>query len=141
MASEPRPELPAESPESRQQHSHGRPVPGLRGIATIYRARRLRDTAFGGDADLFGEPSWDILLDLYAARLEGRDVTILSACVGSGRPPTTALRHLATLQSRGLVERYENPWDRRASFIRLTAKASVTLERWFVRSFPMSLHE
>src|ERR1700712_4343686 len=37
----------------------------------IYRFRRRRDAAFGADADLFGEPAWDILLDLLKADAHG----------------------------------------------------------------------
>ena len=66
-------------------------------VEGVYRARRLRDDAFGPIAGQFREPTWDILLDLYLAAAKGRPVSVSSACIGSGAPQTTAIRHLAEL--------------------------------------------
>jgi hypothetical protein len=41
--------------------------------------------------DLFADPGWDILLDLYAARQEGKQVSVSSLCIAAAVPPTTAL--------------------------------------------------
>src|SRR4051812_23053389 len=45
-------------------------------VRTILRARRLRDRFF--EAQLFADPAWDILLELYAAEL-GRYRTSVSS--------------------------------------------------------------
>ena len=37
----------------------------------IYEDRRSRPSIFGNE-ELFGEPAWDILLDLYIAHVEGK---------------------------------------------------------------------
>ena len=48
------------------------------GIAKrLYRDRRRRADVF--NADLFGEPAWDMLLDLYIAACEDRQVSTTSA--------------------------------------------------------------
>ena len=54
---------------------------------TLYAARRMRAKLFG-DADLFAEPAWDILLDLYTAHCEGKLLPVTSACIGAF--PTTS---------------------------------------------------
>ena len=45
---------------------------------------------------LFADPAWDIMLDLFAARIEGKDITVSSAGIAACVPPTTALRWSAT---------------------------------------------
>ena len=86
-----------------------------------YRDRRRRSTIFGDDT-LFGEPAWDILLDLFVAGERGNRVAVTSACIGSGVPSTTALRWLSVLETRGLIEREYDNQDARRSFVRLTAQ-------------------
>lgn len=97
---------------------------------THYRARRRRDVAFGQDGALFGDPAWDILLDLFAAWLDGKRVSISSACIAAAVPPTTGLRYLGMLEDRGLIERDPDPHDRRRSFVRVTPQAVDALNRW-----------
>ena len=62
----------------------------------IYRARRDRDVMFDGHGRLFGEPAWDILLDLYIAYHEKSAVSVSSVCIAAAVPATTGLRHLGS---------------------------------------------
>ncbi|WP_430635499.1 hypothetical protein [Sphingomonas hankookensis] len=84
------------------------------------RARRMRDQFLAGD--LFADPAWDMLLDLFAARLEGSSVSVSSLCIAAAVPPTTALRWITTLSDAGLLMRREDPNDRRRAFMVLTAR-------------------
>lgn len=93
-----------------------------------YAIRRRRDRHLPGD--LFGEPTWDILLDLYVATREGRPVPTTSACIGADVPPTTALRWLRILEARGLVEREEDGRDGRRTFVRLSAQGLAAMDDW-----------
>jgi DNA-binding MarR family transcriptional regulator len=93
----------------------------------LYRERRRRDALFG-DAELFGEPAWDILLDLYVATHDGRTIPVTSACIAASVPVTTALRWLGHLQSRDLIRRGPDPQDRRRTLVRLTDKGSALME-------------
>lgn len=96
----------------------------------LYKGRRARATLFGRSADLFGEPAWDILLDLFIARETDRQISISSACIAAGVPGTTALRWLSVLEQRGLVERLADPGDRRRFHLRLSDEAHVQMRQW-----------
>ncbi|QLC23613.1 winged helix DNA-binding protein [Parasphingopyxis algicola] len=98
-------------------------------IRAMIRMRRLRDRFF--DSELFADPAWDMLLDLMAARLEGRQVAVSSLCIAAAVPPTTALRWIRTMTDRGLFERRSDPRDGRRVFIDLADEAAEALERWF----------
>ncbi|MEO0032803.1 MAG: hypothetical protein RIS94_2561 [Pseudomonadota bacterium] len=112
---------------------NGEPVPdGPRGQMALalarefYVGRRRRGRFLS--ADLFGEPTWDILLDLYVASRENRRVPTTSACIGAHVPPTTALRWLRILESRGLVEREDDGRDGRRTFVRLTPRGLAAMD-------------
>ena len=81
--------------------------------------RRRRQFAFGANADLLGDPAWDMLLDLFVNRGR-RLVTVSSACLAARVPQTTALRWLKTIEGRGLVRRNAHPSDQRSSYVELT---------------------
>jgi hypothetical protein len=98
-----------------------------------YRDRRRRDAIFG-DADLFGEPAWDILLDLFIAAREGKRISITSACIGAAAPSTTALRWLNVLEREGLIERQGDARDMRRSYVRLTATAYGRMVDYFAEA-------
>lgn len=98
-------------------------------IRSMIRMRRLRDRFF--DGDLFADPAWDMLLDLMAARLEGRQVAVSSLCIAAAVPPTTALRWIRTMTDRGLFVRRSDPRDGRRVFIELADEAAHALGRWF----------
>lgn len=94
-------------------------------------AARHRIGAIFGDPDLFGEPAWDILLDLYIAHVEAKDVSVSSACIGSAAPPTTGLRWLGVLADHGLLKREHNPDDQRRVLVRLTERGLEAMDRYF----------
>lgn len=74
-------------------------------------------------SDLFGEPGWHILLDLFIEQQVGKKLSVTAACIGSGAPTTTALRYLNLLIEDGLIEREGDPGDGRRSWLKLTALA------------------
>jgi DNA-binding MarR family transcriptional regulator len=91
----------------------------------VYRMRRLRDSFLS--AEIFGEASWDILLDLFASEAEGKLVRVTSACIAAAVPATTALRHLKELERRGIVKRVPSETDKRGQYVRLTETARVDM--------------
>ena len=97
-------------------------------LRAVLRARRLRDRFLG--KGLCEDPAWDMLLDLYAARLEGRRVSVSSLCIAAAVAPTTALRWITRLTERRLLARTPDPGDRRRVFIGLTDEAVRALEAY-----------
>lgn len=112
---------PASGPEAGDPHS----LPPVRIAREMLAARRMRAEVF--DADLFGEPAWDILLELFVAGEEGTPVALSSAGIGSMVPPTTALRWLRLLEERGIVLRRLDPADGRRTHVALSEAARARL--------------
>ncbi len=96
----------------------------------IYRSRRARSRAFNDDA-LFGEPAWDMLLDLFIAEADGKQLSITAACIGAAVPNSTALRWLVILEGRGLVRREDDPRDARRVFLHLTSEGYAKMACYF----------
>lgn len=118
------------SPLARLPELLGGEVP-LHMMEAIYAGRRLRTAMFGADADLFGEPAWDMLLDAAIMEGKGKRVSVTSACLAAGVPGTTALRYLAALEERNLLAREADPLDSRRKHVRLTAKGKRLLRKYF----------
>ncbi|WP_066528250.1 hypothetical protein [Erythrobacter sp. CCH5-A1] len=95
-----------------------------------YALRRKRASLFG-NPDLFGEPAWDILLDLYIAAGEGKNVSVSSACIGSAAPATTGLRWLGVLADEGLILRENDAEDHRRVLVRLTPSGLAAMDKFF----------
>jgi DNA-binding MarR family transcriptional regulator len=92
-------------------------------VRAILRLRRLRGQHF--EPALFADPAWDVLLDLAAARIEGRMVAVSSLCIAAAVPATTALRWISQMTEQGLLVRHPDTHDGRRVFIAL-ADASAT---------------
>ena len=97
-------------------------------VRALIRARRLRDRFL--PASLFADPAWDMMLDLLAARLSGKRVSVSSLCIAAAVPPTTALRWIRQLTDRGIVARIDDPVDGRRVFIELTDEAAAGMISW-----------
>jgi DNA-binding transcriptional ArsR family regulator len=80
--------------------------------------RRRRNSVF--DPELLGEPAWDILLDLFVAKVGAKRISVTSACIAADVPPTTALRWLTVLEQDGLIHRMNDEFDQRRTWVTLT---------------------
>lgn len=98
----------------------------------LQKARNRRMNFFGGD--LFADPAWDIMIDLYVAAAEHKQISVTSACVASCAPHTTALRHLAILTEAGVILRTADVRDGRRVFVRLSDEARNAMTRWYESS-------
>jgi DNA-binding MarR family transcriptional regulator len=96
-------------------------------VRELIRQRRMREKYF--DAGLFGEPAWDMMLDLYCAHLEGKDVSVSSLCMASAVPVTTALRWITSMTESGLFERRADPTDGRRIFVALSPTTLSRIEQ------------
>jgi len=95
-------------------------------VMGILKARRDRDAIFG--RELFGEPAWDILLELYAAHVAQRRLSVTGVCYASAVPPTTALRWVERLEKEGWVSRHSDPLDGRRAWVTLTKRAMTAMQ-------------
>lgn len=93
----------------------------LRIAKLLYEARRRRDAA-SSVKGLFGEPGWDILLDLFIARKTRTALQVSSVCAGAGLPSTTVLRWIARLEREGLIVRVADQEDARRRYVSLTPR-------------------
>lgn len=98
-------------------------------VRRMLRQRRMREQYF--PADLFADPAWDMLLDLFAARLERQPVSVSSLCIAAAVPATTALRWIKTMTDAGLFVREADPQDGRRIFIALSEGAHEAMARYF----------
>jgi hypothetical protein len=117
---------------SRRQAAPAAQSSVLAAAAEACAARRRLYALFG--RRLFSDPSWDILLELFVSTLEGRKVTVSTACMAACAPTTTALRHIAYLVQEALVVRRPHPADARSTYLELTEQAVARLTQYFSES-------
>ena len=98
-------------------------------VRLLLEMRRNRDRFF--EAELFADPAWDILLELFAANLGQQRVSVTSLCIGASVPSTTALRWIKLLESKGLISRQGDPMDGRRFFVSLTCEGLGRMEKYF----------
>jgi DNA-binding MarR family transcriptional regulator len=98
-------------------------------VLAVIRTRRLRERFFR--PDLFADPAWDILLDLFYSELAQYRVAVSSACAAAAVPATTGLRWIKTLVDEGMVIRRADPHDGRRIFLELSPGASEAMRRFF----------
>lgn len=97
-------------------------------LRQIIRARRTRDRFFR--SGLFADPAWDMLLDLTAAKLDQKPVSVSSLCIAAAVPATTALRWIKSMTDEGLLTRVADNRDGRRIFIELSEKASIAMNAY-----------
>lgn len=105
------------------------PLPDPQLVRQLIANRQARARFF--DPALFGDPAWDMLLDLTAAHGEGAQVSVTSLCIAAGVPATTALRWLTQMVESGIFQRVPDPADRRRAFIALSDKAIAAMSAYF----------
>ncbi len=105
------------------------PLPDPQAVRQIIANRQARNRFF--DSALFGDPAWDMLLDLTAAHAEGARVSVTSLCIAAAVPATTALRWLTQMVESGIFIRVPDPADKRRAFIALSDKALAAMAGYF----------
>jgi len=84
-------------------------------LRTLKRTSDQRSEFF--EEGIFGDPCWDILLELTAARIQGQPVPVSSACNATHLPFSTALRNIRRLVDLGIIKRWQDPDDRRRDLL------------------------
>ncbi|MGE7205309.1 hypothetical protein ACQKJZ_06480 [Sphingomonas sp. NPDC019816] len=96
----------------------------------LYAERRRRDKHFDHCGVIFGEPAWDILLDLFIAYEDGKSQSVSATCIGACVPQTTGLRWIAMLEREGLVHSWHGERDGRYRMLGLTPAGVETMVRY-----------
>lgn len=90
---------------------------------TLVHQRRIIATALG--LPLVENPNLDILIELYLAQVEERQVYVWSLCAAANAAYSTAHRKLKELAQAGLILRRTDSRDRRRVEIELTEAGSA----------------
>jgi hypothetical protein len=98
-------------------------------VRAVIACRRMRRNYF---PDISGDPTWGMMLELYAAGLEGRRLgqTLLGTLAGVSE--TTALRLTRNLLQQGTFTRHDDPEDRRAVLLGLSEGASSHMRAYLI---------
>lgn len=124
-----RSETKAEAPPQERAADRHPPQRNRATLDSLRAVRKVRSQYF--PSELFSDPCWEMLLDLYDARLADQQVTVTSLAAASGAPPTTAWRRISALQSHGLIERIDDPDDKRRAIVRLSSTGLAAVENFF----------
>lgn len=95
-------------------------------MLSILFVRRARNEILGGD--LFSDPAWDILLELLAAHLGHRSVSLEELAQATETPLSTTERWVSELNRRGLTELVAEPAVLKARHVRLAASGLVKMK-------------
>ena len=98
-------------------------------VHAIVRAWRER-----GDylpSELFSDPAWEMLLELFHAEIRHRRVSMSEICRGPAASTSTAMRWLKALESHGLVLRRADSDDVESESVELTPAGSAALRSYF----------
>lgn len=102
----------------------------LENARTAVRRRILRRQLMGSP-ELFGEPAWDMLLDLFVHECEGKLLAMSSLCISAGIPTSSAMKLIQKLCDAGLLERIPDQHDGRRSLMRLCPSIAHRLRAYF----------
>ncbi|MDO9367031.1 MAG: winged helix DNA-binding protein [Sphingopyxis sp.] len=110
-------------------HPTSFPKARARAARDAIRQRRKREDHF--PSELFADPGWDIMLDLYAAHYEGEAVSVSSLCIAAAVPQTTALRWINMMANDGWLVRQNDPTDGRRTYLKLSDEGRSRLDSYF----------
>ena len=97
-------------------------------LRRIIRERRVRERYF--KEVRFGEPAWDIILDLTLAWFENKTVAVSSLCIASGVPMSTAMRWINDMIEAEIIDRWTDPVDGRRTLVRITPATRDAMLRY-----------
>ncbi|NUQ18357.1 MAG: hypothetical protein HOP95_07885 [Sphingomonas sp.] len=89
----------------------------------------MREALIG--KDLFADPAWDMLLQLYAAFLSQRRISTGELILASGVPSTTGLRWIQKLELVGLANRAVDPLDGRRVWAEISEEGALKMRILF----------
>jgi len=101
------------------------------GNARTAMRRHILRRQLVGAPELFGDPAWDMLLDLFVHECEGRRLSMSSLCAATALPESSAMRLAQRLCDAGLLRRLPDPSDGRRSFMAIAPEIAHRLRAYF----------
>lgn len=111
-------DTPADRETAARDHGPASDPVALANALLTQRRRLLRRQLLGAD-HLFGEPAWDMLIELFIHQLEGKPISMSSLGLASGMSATSGLRLVQNLLDAGLILREVDREDARRTLITL----------------------
>jgi len=82
-------------------------------------------------AGLFGEPAWDILLELFINGADAKKTSISAIGIDAAVSPSTIKRWISLLEKHDLVVIIPDVADRRRQWLELTQETRLAMIRYF----------
>ncbi|UAK25235.1 helix-turn-helix domain-containing protein [Sphingomonas nostoxanthinifaciens] len=111
-----------------ERDAHRAPLDYPAEARTLFDDRRRRADHF--DPSIFGEPAWDMMLDLLGTYKAGRSVPVSNCCAAAAVPSDTAIRWIRHLERRGLVKLLPDPFDERQLYAQLTENGLARMKTY-----------
>jgi hypothetical protein len=102
-------------------------------LAAAIKAKEQRNARpkFLGNEDLFGEPAWDILLDLFIRQTREEKVSVRTGSIDDQTPATTTLRWFLVLEDHGLIAQKPDPDNSKRALLSFTPTGYEAMLRYF----------
>ena len=104
-------------------------------VRTIIAFRSLRRRYLGFDP---ADAAWSLMLELYAARLEGRSLNQTRLSIAASVPQTTAIQAIRRMIEVGIVTTDADPGDKRLLVIRLSDNGARRMRAYVVATHGMA---
>lgn len=72
----------------------------------------------------------DMLIELHLIRRQSKTMSVSALCIAGRVPQATGLRKIQWLEDQGLIEREQDPKDRRRQHVRLTERGERAMRSW-----------
>lgn len=93
----------------------------VRAAQDMLRFNRAMSAKLG--SGFFENPAQTMLLELFSARIRGEVMQVKGLTIGSGVPPSTALRWIDRLHDHHLIDKQADRRDRRCIIVSITDPA------------------
>ena len=104
------------------------PAEAEEAIARIVRARRVREDFF--PPELFSDPAWDMLLNLFLASLRQRPMAAEDLARAASVTVGTAVRWVDLLEAQALLIRRPGGPDDPVMLVELSSRGSGAIANW-----------
>ena len=103
----------------------------LESVEYHLHVRKIREKYFG--KKIFGEPAWDILLELYVSELQDKKISTSNLILSSSYSSSTAMRWIKNLEENSMIFKSPSKIDGRVQYQRISKAAFDQMTSYFER--------